>query len=99
LEFRLGSLDLIMPRGGGEDPPQYDLVVNNVLTDFDVAAIEYGLPRSLAPGGVLILSGIRAEETARMEAAVTAAGLEVMDLLQDNKWAAIGARRKNGDEP
>jgi ribosomal protein L11 methyltransferase len=98
LEFRLGSLDLIMPRGGGDNPPQFEVVVNNVLTDFDLAAMEYGLPRALAPGGRLILSGIRAEETARVEAAVAAAGLEVLDLRQDNKWAAVAARRKTGDD-
>jgi ribosomal protein L11 methyltransferase len=96
LEFRLGSLDLIMPRGGGDNPPQFDLVVNNVLTDFDVAAIEYGLPRALAPGGRLILSGIRADpqETTRVEAAIAAAGLELLDLRQDDKWAAVAAQRK-----
>jgi len=72
-----------------------------VLTDFDLAAIEFGLPRALAPGGRLILSGIRADpqETARVEAAVAAAGLEMLDLRQDNKWAAVAAQRKNGDEP
>jgi ribosomal protein L11 methyltransferase len=94
LEFRLGSLDLIMPRGGGDNPPQFDLVVNNVLTDFDLAAIEYGLPRALAPGGRLILSGIRGDETARVEAAVAAAGLELLDIRQDDKWAAVAAQRK-----
>jgi ribosomal protein L11 methyltransferase len=94
LEFRQGSLDLIMPRGGGENPPQFELVVNNVLTDFDLAAIEYGLPRTLAPGGRLILSGIRSEETAQVEAAVRAAGLDVLESPQENKWAAVAAQRK-----
>ena len=98
VEARLGSLDVIMPRGGGDNPPQFEVVVNNVLTDFVLAAMDYGLARTLAPGGRLILSGIRVEEAARVEAAVTAAGLALVERRQDNKWAAIGARRKNGDE-
>jgi ribosomal protein L11 methyltransferase len=95
---RLGSLDLIMPRGGGDDPPQFELVFANILTDFILAAIEFGLPCTLAPGGRLILSGIRVEEAARVETALTLAGLEIAERRQDTKWTALAARRKNGDD-
>ncbi len=99
LEFRLGSLDLIMPRGGGDDPPQFDLVVANVLAAFGLAAVEYGLPRALPPGGRLILSGIREEELARVEEAVRDAGLEMLETSQHDKWTALAARRNDGDAP
>ena len=97
VEPRQGSLDLIMPRGGGDDPPQFEVVVANVLTSFILAALDYGLARTVAPGGRLILSGIRLDELARVEAAVTAAGLAVVERRQDIKWAALAAERKNGD--
>ncbi|MEP7356594.1 MAG: 50S ribosomal protein L11 methyltransferase, partial [Anaerolineales bacterium] len=91
VEARLGSLDAIMPRGGGDSPPQFELVVANILTDFILAAMDFGLARTVAPGGHLILSGIRVEEAARVEAAVLAAGLELAEHRDETKWSAIMA--------
>ena len=92
VEARLGSLASILPVDRAGEPPQFQIVVANVLTDVILAALDNGLARTLAPGGLLVLSGIKAEEAARVEAAVNAAGLALVERRQGGKWIALAAR-------
>ena len=72
--------------GGG-----YDLILANIVSDV-ILALAPRVRGLLAPGGHFLCSGIidtRAEEVAQ---ALTAAGLTVEEILQENGWRAFRCR-------
>ena len=72
--------------GGG-----YDLILANIVSDV-IIALAPRVPALLAPGGHFLCSGIidtRAEEVAQ---ALTAAGLTVEEILQEDGWRAFLCR-------
>lgn len=70
----------------------YDLVLANILAGalIDMAADAAG---SVAPGGILILSGILAEQTEDVIAAHTARGLTHLRTLKKGEWTALSLQR------
>ena len=71
-----------------------DVFAGNVLTDDDV--IREMLPlfaETLAPGGVLICSGIIAPRAAEVTEALYASGFVPENIVQENDWVALTARR------
>ena len=72
--------------GGG-----YDLILANIVSDV-ILALAPRVRGLLAPGGHFLCSGIidtRAEEVAQ---ALTAAGLTIEEILQENGWRAFRCR-------
>jgi ribosomal protein L11 methyltransferase len=72
--------------GGG-----WDVVLCNVGA-AEVARVLPRAPSMLAPGGVLIASGIFAPSRARMEALAARAGLAVIDAREDGEWVTLAWR-------
>jgi len=66
----------------------FDLVVANILA-APLTAMAGKLVRHLAPGGVLVLSGILIEQAAGVAAAYQAAGLPEPEVRESGEWAAL----------
>ncbi|WP_438266361.1 50S ribosomal protein L11 methyltransferase [Desulfolutivibrio sulfoxidireducens] len=77
-----GSLDSL---SGGE---RYDVVVANILAQPLVAMAPH-LAARVATGGVLILSGILAEQAEGVAEAYAKTGLERPEVRQSGEWAAL----------
>jgi len=85
LSFRLGSVETA-------DGAQFDLVTANILADVLVDLLGKGLAGTVAPGGALILSGIRAERETDIAEALGVAGFGVSERRSTDGWVALLAR-------
>ena len=72
---------------------EYPLVVANILSSVLVTLFAEGLARVVAPGGVLILSGILEAQVAGVREAGEAQGLQFVAQEQREEWVALVARR------
>ncbi|NPV72813.1 MAG: 50S ribosomal protein L11 methyltransferase [Pelotomaculum sp.] len=70
-----------------------DLVVANIIADV-IAAFAPEAAGALAPGGVLIASGIIEEKAGLVVCALEAAGLAVCERDEEGRWVALAARLK-----
>ncbi len=68
-----------------------DILVANILTYVIVEALKEGLTRCVAPGGKLILSGIRADQWDEIREALDEAGLSILERRQMQEWLAVVA--------
>lgn len=84
ITVRLGSL---------EEHPEttYDLVVANIIARV-IADLAPALVASLAPGGLLIASGIIDERLSLAEDALRAAGLAAIQRVQEGDWFSLIGR-------
>ena len=75
-------------------PSTFQLTVANIIAPVIIRllGLEEGLAQTLAPNGVLIVSGILAEQTGDVTAALNRAGLTVIDQRQIGDWVAMAAR-------
>jgi ribosomal protein L11 methyltransferase len=74
------------PAGG------FELIVANILARI-LATLAHDMAAALAPGGVLISSGIIAEREDEVALAYAAAGLERVERRQEGDWVALVHRR------
>jgi ribosomal protein L11 methyltransferase len=72
---------------------RYDLVVVNILARIIIEMCEQHLGDTVRPGGKAIFSGIIAEQTEAVEAALRKTGLEPTGRFQQADWMVIEARR------
>ena len=72
-------------------PGRFELVVANILATVLVEVSETLVPR-LAPGGVLLLSGILDVDAGAVTAEYLRRGLEFMEQTQDRDWVALRFR-------
>jgi ribosomal protein L11 methyltransferase len=94
IEFQVGSLEVV------QNPTdqslisnlQFSIVVANVLTQLILDFFTHGLAATLAPSGMLIVSGIRVEEASLIRAALDEAKLKFVEQRESNGWIAIAAR-------
>jgi ribosomal protein L11 methyltransferase len=79
--------------GSLEETPEttYDLVVANIIARV-IADLAPALVASLAPGGLLIASGIIDERLALAEDALRAAGLATIERVQEGDWFSLVGR-------
>jgi ribosomal protein L11 methyltransferase len=70
------------------------LVVANILSNILVSFFEQGLIEVIAPGGLLILSGILRSQTPDINAALRRHGLEKLAQEQLEEWVCIIARKQ-----
>ena len=89
IETILGSLSNLH-----SPPSTYQLTVANIIAPVIIRLLgpEEGLAQTLAPNGTLIVSGILAEQTGDVTAALNRAGLTVIDQRQIGDWVAMAAR-------
>ncbi len=97
LEFRLGTFDDVLvanaPTPNLQSP--FELTVANILTDIIVEALKLGLTHTVLSQGVLILSGIKAAERDRLETALAAEQVEVIEAREAEGWVALACRWKS----
>lgn len=74
---------------------RYDLVLVNILAGV-IGSLAPSLARVLAPGGLLIASGIIDERRPEAELPLLAAGLELADQAQLGEWWALIMRKQEG---
>jgi ribosomal protein L11 methyltransferase len=91
IDVKLGTLETVLAPPAGS-PPQFEVAVANILADAIADALRAGIARTLVPQGILIVSGIKTEQEARMVEYLEAAGLTVMERRQDSDWVALAAR-------
>jgi len=87
-----GSLTEILAGRFGVPQPA-GLVVANILARVIVELLGQGLARTVAPGGLLVLSGILDSQAFEVNAALKAQGLTLLAQERIEDWVAIIARR------
>ena len=77
------------------DSGRYELVLANILADVIVDLLLHeGLAERVAPDGVLILSGVIKQRRDVVDLALNAAGMTVIDTVEDGDWVALAAKRQ-----
>jgi ribosomal protein L11 methyltransferase len=89
ITFMEGSLALLIE--GRQKAP---LVVVNILAIVLERMLEEGLAGIVAPGGRLVLSGILAEQSAKVEESLHNSGLVLEEKRTREDWVALIARTK-----
>lgn len=89
LELGLGSL-LELQRGDFSLRAA-PLVLANILAPILIRLLGEGLAETLTPDGLLVLSGILAEQAAEVQAALQKHGLRLVEQRQIEDWVAISA--------
>ncbi len=85
LDLAVGSV----PRSGA-----YPLICANILADvLAELLLQQALADRLAPGGVMLLSGIIAARRHMVDLALAARSLQVIDTVQDGDWLALAVQR------
>ena len=69
-----------------------DIITANLMADL-VARLAPAAAKSLAPGGLLISSGILDVKEESTRAAIEEAGFETAEVLRKGEWCAIVSRR------
>lgn len=75
-----------------EPEAAFDLILANILAHVHVLLAPH-LARALAPGGLLLTSGIIAEREAEVLAAFDRVGLMPVERRQEGEWVALAHRR------
>ena len=70
----------------------YDIVAANILADVLVQLTPV-ITAQLKPGGIYITSGIIDDKEQTVRDAVTAAGLEILDVTYQGEWVCVTARK------
>lgn len=91
LELGLGSVDEI--RAGQFSLTRAPLVLANILAPILIRLFEGGMADLVEPGGVLVLSGILDEQSARVEAAAEAQGMTLLDKQLIGDWVALAYQK------
>jgi ribosomal protein L11 methyltransferase len=82
VEIRRGTLDAV------PDGQRFDLVLANILA-APLERMASALVSRLAPGGILVLSGILVDQASRVEKAYQEQGLPAPSRLSREGWAAL----------
>ena len=88
-----GSLAEVLAGQYGPEWRGVPLVVANILAHVIVKLLDAGLGETVAPGGLLVLSGILDAQAADVTAALARNGLTLAAKEHQEDWVAIIARR------
>jgi ribosomal protein L11 methyltransferase len=91
LELGVGSVAEV--RRGQFSLQQGELVYANILAPVLVRLLDEGLGELVSPGGWLVLSGILAEQSPEVEAALRQHNLALLERRQVGDWVALAARQ------
>ena len=72
---------------------QYDFVTTNIFTHV-ILNLLHDLPAALAPEGIFVCSGMFVENTGLVVAEMKKWGFEILEIREQEEWAAIAARLK-----
>jgi ribosomal protein L11 methyltransferase len=93
--FELGVGSVIEIRQGKFSQKRAPLVVANILAPVIVQLFEDGLNELLSPGGILVLSGILAEQTDQVLEAGKKHGMQLTDKKQQGDWVCLALKGSN----
>jgi len=93
-KFRLGVGSVVEILAGRFEPRQAPLVLANILAPVIIRLFEAGLEKLLTPGGVLVLSGILAEQAEAVLSAAKDHGLEMVEKRQMGDWVVLVLREQ-----
>jgi ribosomal protein L11 methyltransferase len=91
LEVRQGSITEVLE--GHLAIERAPLVVANILASVIISLLEEGLAWLITPGGILVVSGILAEQGDRVKEAAEDKGLIFQETRQIKDWVALAFRR------
>ncbi len=91
VETGLGSVEEL--RSGNFSARRAPLVLANILAPILIRLFEGGMAHLVAPGGVIILAGILAEQGASVMAAGEASGLTFVEERRSGDWVALVMRQ------
>jgi ribosomal protein L11 methyltransferase len=91
LELGIGSVEQVL--AGKYSLQAAQLVFANLLAPVLEQLLGQGLGDLVLPGGCIILSGILAEQSENVEAALNQYGFQRLDKRQMGDWVALAARR------
>jgi len=77
----------------------YDLVVANILAHIIIDMAKSGLAARVRPGGMLVVSGILAEQAGDVSVVLGQQGLRVTERRQQDEWITVVARKAYGVPP
>jgi ribosomal protein L11 methyltransferase len=97
LELGVGSVAEV--KQGRFSLQQGELVFANILAPVLVRLLNEGLGELVIPGGWLVLSGILAEQSAEVEAALTHHNMKLLEHCQSGDWVALAAQRPRSNSP
>lgn len=91
-----GVDDVVRVVGGSLERAEgaYDLVLVNILAGVILSLLHAGLADSVAPGGMVIASGIIDDQADGVCAALEARGIKVVERLVERDWVALVGRRE-----
>ena len=92
IRFEVGSVADVA--GGLFPVTQAPVVVANILSHILIRLLDDGMGDLVAPGGVLLLSGILEEKLPEMEAALERHGLKVSEQLMIEDWGGLAVERE-----
>ena len=72
---------------------QYDFIVANIFTHIILELLN-DLPRALSPGGIFVCSGMFEENKKLVVAGLKSMDFEILEVREQDEWAAIAGRRK-----
>jgi len=93
IEVFPGSLEQVLERLQGSRAA--DVLVANILAPVLEAMLGAGASDAVRQGGILILSGILAEQSAGVRAAAERAGLSLLAEESEGDWRALKLRKGN----
>jgi ribosomal protein L11 methyltransferase len=93
LEVKLGTVTEVL--SGVAMLRNAPLVLANILAPVIVRLLDVGLADLLDPGGVLVLSGILAEQAGEVEDALRVHDLALLERRQIADWVALAAQDQN----
>lgn len=88
-----GSLAEVLAGQYGPEWRGAPLVVANILARMIITLLEVGLAQIVAPGGLLVVSGILDTQAFEVTAALKIAGLTIVAQEQIDDWVALIARK------
>jgi ribosomal protein L11 methyltransferase len=91
-----GSLAEVLVGAYGDEWRQAPLVIANILARTISQLFEQGLGQTVAPGGLIVTSGILDSQAYQVIAALKAAGLELAAEERMEDWVAVIGKRKQG---
>lgn len=91
MTVKQGSLDVA--RAAWPDD-HFDLVIANILADVLTELIAQGLPGFVAPGGALLLSGIKVEQVDLIQTALRGTGYTIAEQREREGWLALIAEKR-----
>jgi ribosomal protein L11 methylase PrmA len=88
--FHHAGLDIELFEGSidGVEPGIADVAVGNISPEW-IASLAREWVRVIKPRGTVLLSGIEANDVARVEERLKSAGLGLQDIRAENEWRAL----------